>query len=216
MSRPLLQPPVFHVGHLVGVLGLAWVLSSCGSTRSTVPLRDEDLTGFVLFIQETPDGQVSHQWRRAAEVELSRYNQLLSSRDEPGGIVLASNRSRDCDQEQIDCYRACMKRRLPSYLNHIKRGSGAHGTHCANKCLKEYMQCLELQKTRALEFPVIHDALDWLKRHRKEVFVGTVVVIAGVAFVVISAGVGLLVLAPVVLVASAGSHGALPLAGALA
>jgi hypothetical protein len=95
-----------------------------------------------------------------------------------------------------------MKSRLPSYLNHIKRGSGAHGTYCANKCLQEYMRCLELQKSRALEFPIINDAVDWLKRHRQELLVGSVVVIAGVAFVALSGGTGLLILAPVALVAS--------------
>ncbi|KFE71875.1 hypothetical protein DB31_0136 [Hyalangium minutum] len=48
--------------------------------------------------------------------------------------------------------------------------------------------------------------IDWLKRHRKEVLVGSVITVAGIAFVVISAGAGLLVLAPVVLMTSSESQ----------
>ncbi|WP_395812210.1 hypothetical protein [Archangium minus] len=44
-----------------------------------------------------------------------------------------------------------------------------------------------------------------MKKHRTELLVGTVVVIAGVTFVTISAGTGLLVLSPLVLMASASS-----------
>jgi hypothetical protein len=53
----------------------------------------------------------------------------------------------------------------------------------------------------------VSGAIEWLKEHRTELLVGTVVVIAGVVFVVASAGTGLLVLAPLALMASAGSTG---------
>ncbi|MFY0583211.1 hypothetical protein ACN28S_60970 [Cystobacter fuscus] len=54
-----------------------------------------------------------------------------------------------------------------------------------------------------------HEAslIDWLKRHREEVLAGSVIVIAGVVFVTVSAGVGALVLVPVVLVASSSPVG---------
>ncbi|QSQ28534.1 hypothetical protein JY651_44995 [Pyxidicoccus parkwayensis] len=51
------------------------------------------------------------------------------------------------------------------------------------------------------EFAAIDSAVDWLKRNRKAILVGSVVVVAGVAFVVLSAGAGLVVLAPAVLLA---------------
>jgi len=106
-----------------------------------------------------------------------------------------------------------MKRRLPAHLNHIERGSGAHGTYCANICLKAYMECLKLQNLRSLEFPVAHDAVEWVKRNRTELLVGSIVVVAGVAFVTLSAGAGLVILAPVALVISAASQDRLQLAG---
>ncbi|WP_375770269.1 hypothetical protein NR798_05065 [Archangium gephyra] len=46
------------------------------------------------------------------------------------------------------------------------------------------------------------EAVDWLKRHQQGLLVGSIVVIAGVAFVTVSAGAGLVVLAPAVLLAS--------------
>jgi hypothetical protein len=61
---------------------------------------------------------------------------------------------------------------------------------------------VELQRLRPQEFTATDGVVDWLKRHRKEILVGSVITIAGVAFVVISAGAGLLVLAPVVVMAS--------------
>jgi hypothetical protein len=48
----------------------------------------------------------------------------------------------------------------------------------------------------------VDSAVDWLKRHRKALLVGSTVVIAGVVFVVVSAGAGAVVLAPVLLIAS--------------
>ncbi len=60
---------------------------------------------------------------------------------------------------------------------------------------------LELQKSRALQFTAVDDAVEWLKRNRGELFLGTVVVIAGVAFVTMSAGAGAAVLVPVMIVA---------------
>ncbi|OJT17496.1 hypothetical protein BO221_45025 [Archangium sp. Cb G35] len=50
-----------------------------------------------------------------------------------------------------------------------------------------------------MEFTAMDEAIDWLKRHRQEVLVGTIVTAAGATFIVVSAGAGVLVLAPLVL-----------------
>jgi hypothetical protein len=94
-----------------------------------------------------------------------------------------------------------MKRRLPSSYSHIKRGDGSKKQYCERECLNEYMECLELQKARGLQFSAVNDAVEWLKRNREDLLLGTVVIIAGVAFVTVSAGAGVAILAPVVLVA---------------
>lgn len=43
--------------------------------------------------------------------------------------------------------------------------------------------------------------MDWLKHNRRELLVGSAVIITGVVFVVVSVGVGLVILAPAVLLA---------------
>lgn len=45
-------------------------------------------------------------------------------------------------------------------------------------------------------------AVDWLKRNHKTLLVGSVVMIAGVVFITVSAGAGVVILAPIALVAS--------------
>jgi len=82
-----------------------------------------------------------------------------------------------------------------------------------------YQDCCERRELaeagkHRLSFPVVDSAVDWLKHHR-ELVVGTIVVIAGVAFVVSVAGSGggALVLAPAVLLVSAGVPSVSPFTG---
>ena len=88
------------------------------------------------------------------------------------------------------------------HFGHIEYGSARHISYCANKCLAEYEQCLGTQGRQFLAFSAVGEAVDWLKRHREALLTGAIVVIAGVTFVVISAGAGALVLAPMGLMAS--------------
>jgi hypothetical protein len=67
------------------------------------------------------------------------------------------------------------------------------------------LDCVDAENARALRFPAVDGAVEWLKEHRTKLLVGAVVVIAGVTFVVVSGGAGLFVLAPLALMASAGS-----------
>jgi hypothetical protein len=159
----------------------------------------------ALVIQEGPDGQVAHSWRPMAEFqeELRNLPFSVSSRTSPEEIVFVSGRRRDCDQEHIDCHRNCMRRKLPAPYDYLPRGHPRHNQICRDKCRLAYDDCVEAEKARALRFPAVDGAVEWLKEHRTELLVGTVVVIAGVTFVVVSAGAGLLVLAPLVLMASA-------------
>ncbi|WNG32008.1 hypothetical protein F0U62_42240 [Cystobacter fuscus] len=55
-----------------------------------------------------------------------------------------------------------------------------------------------------MKFPATDKAVDWLKQHHEELLAGTVVVIAGVAFVTVVVGSGgtALVLVPAVLLVS--------------
>jgi len=68
------------------------------------------------------------------------------------------------------------------------------------RCIQEQaeLERQDLQK-RELQFPSMDAALEWLKEHKTEVTVGTIVIVAGVIaapYVVAIAASGALVLAP--------------------
>lgn len=201
--------------HSLALLLQACLLLSCGSSiRSAhVPSPDE-LPKLALVIQEGADGQAVHSWRPAAEFQMKSRNlpSSVSISTTSEGIVFVRGCRRDCDQEQIDCHRNCMRRKLPAPLNYIPRGHPRHNKICRENCLLAYNDCVDAEKARALKFPAVEGAVAWLKEHRTQLLVGTVVVIAGVTFVVVSAGAGLFVLAPAVLLASADGSDA-PLCG---
>ncbi|WP_224249549.1 hypothetical protein [Hyalangium gracile] len=193
-------------GLVASVLGV--LLASCSPTRYIAPPDVAELSGFVLLIREMPDGRVDHTWQRAEDVELSQATPAMGCLSpSTGTIVLAMSHQRDCDEELRECMRECMSRPLPRGFGHMTsggRGKGGKEEYCNRRCMQPYLDCLELQELRPREFTAIDAAVDWLKRHRKSLLVGSVVVIAGVAFVVVSAGAGLVVLAPAVILASSG------------
>jgi hypothetical protein len=87
---------------------------------------------------------------------------------------------------------------------------GSKSAICREKCRPAYLDCCRLREssgagTLRVRFPSVDGAVDWLKRNHREVLVGTVVIVAGVAFVVVVAGSGgaALILAPAVLLADA-------------
>lgn len=108
-----------------------------------------------------------------------------------------------CAELQIKCFDGCWNR--PPPLTSIKPGSGKHHEYCTEECRKEFMECMEDQERleelgkKPLEFSNIAKALAWLRGHKTEVAIGTVVVVAGVAFVVATGGSGALILAPLAL-----------------
>lgn len=191
------------LAHL-GAVTLGILLASCGAARHTVPADTEALSHFVLILQELPDGQVTHDWQRAEGIELPHDRYGSKTHSIPGFIVLASGRQRDCDQELVDCHRECMKRPVPPEYNQYEhnRGLGGRADYCNKQCMPAYLDCKELEKLRPQEFSAIDTAVEWLKHHRKALLVGSTVIIAGVAFVVVSATAGAVILAPVLLVAS--------------
>jgi hypothetical protein len=177
------------------------LLVSCGTTRPLAPASTKDLTRFVLFIQELPDGTVTHSWRYAEEIDLARYRSLSSLSRTARRIEPVAGWRRDCDEENRECIRKCMDRPLPRGYGHMTSGKkyGGKENYCTEQCMQPYLDCVELERLHPQEFTATGPALDWLKRNYKLVLLGSVVVIAGVTFVVVSAGTGVLVLAPAVL-----------------
>jgi hypothetical protein len=188
-------------------VALVVLLASCSATRSTGPVGVEELTRFVLVISESPDGQFQHSWRHAEEFDLTAFRYQPAPRTTPGRIVLASSRSPDCYAQYLECYHLCLKTPVPPDFEHYLYDFGpaaGHERYCSEQCMRRYSECARGQGRGTRRFMVVDEAIDWLKSNREAVLVGSLVVIAGVVFVTVSAGAGLVVLAPVVLVASSG------------
>jgi hypothetical protein len=108
----------------------------------------------------------------------------------------------DCDQEQVECFERCWNAKVRPYP-HVNRDEWYY-KYCTKKCREEYLECIEGAKKTAqekteLSFTSMDSAMDWLREHKTELIVGTVVVIAGVVFVIATGGSGALLLVPVVL-----------------
>jgi hypothetical protein len=124
------------------------------------------------------------------------------SEDATGITGVGGSGKRNCDAEHIQCFDICWNSAPP--LTSIKRGSGKHHEYCTEECRKEYMDCLkETQalrtKAKGLVFPDMDEALEWIREHKTELAIGTVVLVAGVAFVVSTGGTGALLLVPLAL-----------------
>lgn len=109
---------------------------------------------------------------------------------------------RNCDEEHIHCFDRCWNSAPP--LSSIKRGTGKHHEYCTEECREAYIDCIKEQdsnrsENKALHFSKMDSALKWLRGHKTEVAIGTVVVVAGVAFIVATGGTGALILAPLAL-----------------
>jgi len=197
---------------------LSWALASGCATGSASlePVREEsvaqmfspsteELSHSVLVLQEGADGQVTHAWRRAELFDLSAYKRSSRTRGTEGEVVFASMRPRDCHAEYVECFNKCMARPLAPGFGHITRrkGKGGKKGFCEEECLRPYMDCEEAQGRQTHEFSATDEAVGWLTDNRQALLAGSVVVIAGVVFVTVSGGAGLLVLVPAVLLSDA-------------
>ncbi|WP_257979297.1 hypothetical protein [Corallococcus exiguus] len=163
----------------------------------------------MLLLHETPDGSFTQEWRAAGDFDLASYVRAPEGRR----IVRTARSVRDCDAEHLECMRQCKGRPLPKWFGHFRvpRGDGGKEAYCNDQCLPPYQDCIKLEQLQPQKVSSTEELLDWASRNRKSLLVGAVVVIAGVAFVVVSAGAGLVVLAPALLMATEGAVG-LPLA----
>lgn len=175
---------------------LPLILLACSTPRSVPSERLVPPQDRLLVIRDTSDEAQAVTWQEASDFDRALLAQALVRARESGPIALTARRARDCDKEQIACFRRCWKRKPPDL---IERGSPGHYSYCQNTCREAYEDCLKLKELHAMEFTAMDEAIDWLKRHRQELLVGTIVTAAGATFIVVSAGAGVLVLAPLVL-----------------
>jgi hypothetical protein len=208
----------------LGSVLLFLLLVSCSATRYSLPepTNAQELARSVLVIEEAPDGQVSHTWKPLKDFDLTKYPSPASYSGLEGRLVRVATSSPECEARRDSCTNLCTSSprpipiesaRYPSY-----RGSWAknRGRWCEETCTHFYQMCLNGRgpwaEQQAREFTRVDLAVEWLESHREEIVTGTLVVIAGVAFVaaVAGSGGGVLCLVPLLAVASADPVSELP------
>ena len=123
-----------------------------------------------------------------------------------GSPVPVVMQPRDCHAEFEDRVGQCMRNPLPPGFGHINRKPGGRERkreYCQGLFWQAYRDCEAAQGRQPQEFSAVNEATGWLMRNRQALVVGSLVIIAGVVFVTVSAGVGGLILAPALLLNSA-------------
>lgn len=131
---------------------------------------------------------------------------VVSENAEGVGTALATGGAggHDCQKEHEECVKRCWNKKNWPYP-HNKKQSGWYLERCEHDCMVQFNKCEEEQEEAArergnkLEFSRMNDAIDWLRTHKTEVALGTIIIVAGVAFVLTTGGSGALILAPLAL-----------------
>lgn len=109
----------------------------------------------------------------------------------------------DCQKEHEECVERCWNKRYP--WPHNQQQSGWYYKRCVSDCKDQYVECMEEQeavekaRNTKLEFSRMEQAIEWLRDHKTEVVLGTIIVVGGIAFVLTTGGSGALILAPLAL-----------------
>jgi len=97
---------------------------------------------------------------------------------------------RDCDAEHNECFANCWKRNPPWP---ITKGKGGHYRYCTTTCLESYMKCVSENAAEKV-FDCFCAAIEWINQNK--VMIGSVVVVGGVTYIVVTGGLGSLALVP--------------------
>jgi hypothetical protein len=185
---------------------LSLLLLSCSVARHPVsaPPGARNLGRYVLILEKAPDGQLVHSWQPIEDFQLSAHAYRATTPSLQGRVVQAAF-NRDCEEERGSCERMCLAGLRGDDWSHMSKGSKKE--HCRKVCMQPYLDCSRLKdlaEGKAVEFHAADEAIDWVKQHSGKLLAGTVIVIAGVAFVIVVGGSGgaILLLVPVVTFAS--------------
>jgi hypothetical protein len=199
---------------------LSLLLVSCSGTRPRVvdqgPTGPHNLARYALIIQELPDGQVTHDWKPLKDFDLTKFQYTRNTMSAYPGIVRTSSTELEeyCEGRRVQCEQDCLASSRPFRVGHwiyedvkTQPWRVARNWWCPRRCMEQAVLCKKRTgiwaEEYAAKFNAIEPAVDWLKTHREEILVGTVIIIAGVTFVaaVAASGGGALVLMPLVLLA---------------
>lgn len=196
---------------------LCLLLVSCRATHPAAagPSGPHELVRYALIIEEAPDGQVRHSWQPAeAFAQLQHRYRAIGGSSFDGQLVRAGGVDSACDAHLETCIKLCTGSPVPisiegkEFQEAPERWLKRRGRWCEETCVAFYAQCIRGRGPWAQgvkrEFSQVDSALDWIKAHREEILVGTIIVVAGVALVAVVAASGgtAIIFVPLVLVAS--------------
>ncbi|HYO59778.1 hypothetical protein [Archangium sp.] len=198
-------------------------LVSCSTTRYSTagPIGPEDLARYALIIRTQADGKVAHEWVPLEDFDMTKFQLAMSPIKTNRDIVCVSTSESEleeyCEGRRIQCEQDCLTSSRPFLVDWRKYTDTkaqpwrvARYWWCPRSCREGKEDCTKKRgkwyEEYSPSFHAIEPAIDWIKEHRTELLVGTVVVIAGVAFavVVVGSGGGALALAPLMVLAEAG------------
>lgn len=196
---------------------LSLLLVSCSVTQPIVtaqgPTGPHDLAKYALVIQEMPDGRVTHDWKPLKDFDLTKFQYAPSAMNSNRSIVHVSSTGLEeyCEGRRAQCEQDCLSSSRPVQVGQWKYSDVktrpwriARAWWCPKHCLEQSALCNKRRGSWAedyvAEFHAIEPAVDWIKTHRDQLLAGSVIVIAGVAFVAsVAASVGgALILIPIV------------------
>ena len=208
---PAMKTPSILRSSGASLLGL--LLVSCSATRSLVPgpTGGPELSRYALIVEEASDGRVTHSWKPLRDFDLTMYPRQVSVDGFHGRLERVVFSDQECHHQYEVCVPTCLASTRILQVDKYVYDSSQYGQwrtgkqrYCPEACMKQLAMCLAQAETRPVRFEAVDTAVDWAKRHRTRILAGTVIVIAGVAFIAVvgASGGAALVLVPVVLMAS--------------
>ena len=196
------------------LLGL--LLVSCSATRSPVhgPTGGRDLSRYVFIVEEASDGRVTHSWKPLRDFDLTMYSRQVHVDGFYGRLEQVVFTDQDCHHQYEVCVPTCLASTRIFQVDKYVYDSSQYGQwrtgkkrYCPEACMKQLAMCLAQAEVGPVRFEAMDTAIDWVRRHRTRILAGTVIIIAGVAFIAVvgASGGAALVFVPVVLVASSGN-----------
>ena len=195
---------------------LALLLVSCSVTRSSASATPspKDLARYAIIFETQPDGSISHTLKLASQVDLTPYWSQLKHTSPPwlDRTSLSDYQIGNiCTRIWTLCDEECMDNPLPRSeyprLESFGRNEFAARKHyCAEQCRRKEQDCrrkLKQEVENGRIFESADEAIEWVKQHKVEIAAGGVFIIAGIAFVAFVCAGGCVILAPLVLLASA-------------
>jgi hypothetical protein len=157
---------------------------------------------------------VTHFWKPLEDFDLTMYPRQVYVDGFHGRLEQVVFTDQECHHQYEVCVPTCLASARILQVDKYVYDSSLYGQwrtgkkrYCPEACMKQLATCLAQAETHPVRFEALDTAVDWVRQHRTKILAGTVIIIAGVAFIAVvgASGGAALVFVPVVLVASSGN-----------